>query len=58
MKKKTPLLPTIIICRFEKRCGTSGGEGGKNPMSLTTLSQFARKKNRTNIFFLKFKKNK
>ncbi len=43
-KKKTPLLPTIIICRFEKRCGTFRGEGGKNPTSLTTLSQFAQKK--------------
>jgi lambda repressor-like predicted transcriptional regulator len=43
-KKKTPLLPTIIICRFEKRCGTFRGKGRKNPMSLTTLSQFAQKK--------------
>jgi hypothetical protein len=37
MKKKPPLLPTIIICRFERRCGTFRGKGGKNLMSLTTL---------------------
>jgi hypothetical protein len=29
-KKNPPLLPTIIICRFEKSCGTFRGGGGKN----------------------------
>jgi hypothetical protein len=35
-KKNPPLLPMIIICRFERNYGTFKGGGGKNPMSLTT----------------------
>ncbi len=37
-EKKPPLLPTIIICRFERNCGTFRGGGGKNLMLLTTLN--------------------
>jgi hypothetical protein len=37
MKKIPPLLPTIIICRFEKVVAPFKGGGGKNLMSLTTL---------------------
>jgi len=42
-KKKLMLLPTIIICRFERSCGTFRGGGGKNLVSLTTLNRFAQK---------------
>jgi hypothetical protein len=48
MKKKPLLLPTIILCRFERRCGTFRGEGGKNPMSLTTLISLPKKKFKNN----------
>jgi len=29
-EKKTPLLPTTFINRFERNCGTFRGRGGKN----------------------------
>jgi hypothetical protein len=43
-EKKPPLLAKTIINRFERSCGTFKGGKGKNPLSLTTLNQFARKK--------------
>jgi hypothetical protein len=49
-EKKPPLLPTIIINRFEKSCGTFKGGKGKNPLSLMTLSQFAQKKTKKTLF--------
>ncbi len=42
-KKNPPLWPTIIICRFERSCGTFRGGGGKNLVLLTIVSQFAQK---------------
>ncbi len=42
-ERKNPLLPAIVIHRFEKSCGTFKGGGGKNPMLSMTLGQFARK---------------
>jgi hypothetical protein len=44
MNKNPPLLPMIIICRFERICGTFRGGGKKNTMSLMTLSQFVEEK--------------
>jgi hypothetical protein len=38
MKKKPPLLPTTIINRFERICGTFRRGGGKNPLSLMKMS--------------------
>jgi hypothetical protein len=43
MKKKTLLLLTTVINRFERTCGTIRGGGGENPLSSTTLGQFAQK---------------
>jgi hypothetical protein len=40
-KKKTPLLPMIIINMFERIFDTFRRSGRKNPMLLTTLGQFA-----------------
>jgi hypothetical protein len=42
-ERKNPLLPTIVIRRFEKSCGTFKGGGGKNLLLSMTLGQFARK---------------
>jgi hypothetical protein len=36
-KKKTPLLPMIVINRFEKSYGTLKGGRGNNPLLSTTL---------------------
>jgi hypothetical protein len=36
-ERKNPLLPAIVIHRFEKSCGTFKGGGGKNPMLSMTL---------------------
>jgi hypothetical protein len=44
MKKKLPLLPMIVINRFERSCGTFRGGGGKNPLLSMTLGQFAQNK--------------
>ncbi len=41
-KKKPPLLPMIIINRFEKSCGTLRGKEGKNSLSSMTLGQFVK----------------
>jgi len=38
MEKKNPtLLPTIIIYRFERNCGTFKGGGGKNGTIWVTM---------------------
>jgi hypothetical protein len=42
--KKIPLLPTIIINRSERSCDILKRRRAKNPLSSTTLSQFAQKK--------------
>jgi hypothetical protein len=38
--KIPPLLPMIVIDRFERSCGTFRGGGGKNLLSSMTLGQF------------------
>jgi hypothetical protein len=43
-KKKNPLLPMVVINRFERSCGTFKRGKGRNPMSLMTLGKFARGK--------------
>jgi len=43
-EKKLPLLPMIVINRFERSCGTFRGGGGKNPLLSMTLGQFAQNK--------------
>jgi hypothetical protein len=58
MKKKTLLLLTTIIGRFERSCGTFGGGGGKNLLSSMTLFislPKGKKKQKTSFYFL-FKK--
>jgi hypothetical protein len=47
-KKNPPLLPTIVIHMFEKRCDTFKGGGGKNLVSSMILGQFA-----WNIYIIK-----
>ncbi len=43
-EKTTPLLPTTLINRFERSCGTFRRGGRKNPLSSTTLiNRFERK---------------
>jgi len=43
MKKKSSLLPMTFINRFERSYKTFRRGGGKNPLSSTTLDQFAQK---------------
>jgi hypothetical protein len=49
-KKNPPLLSMTLINKFERSCATFG-EGKKNPLSSTTLGQFAplNKNNNINI---------
>jgi hypothetical protein len=37
-EKKLPLLPTIVINRFEKSCGTFRRGGGKNSLWLMKVN--------------------
>jgi hypothetical protein len=59
MKKKTLLLLTTIIGRFERSCGTFGGGGGKNLLSSMTLfiSLPKGKKNKKLVFIFYSKNN-
>jgi hypothetical protein len=41
-KNKPPLLPMIVINRFEKSCGTFKGKERKNSLSSTTLGQLVK----------------
>ncbi len=42
-EKKLPLLPTIVINRFEKSCGTFRRGGGKNSLWLMKVNQLENK---------------
>jgi hypothetical protein len=53
--KNAPFLPTTFINRFKRSCDTFGwGVGGKEPLSSTTLGQFAWEKN---LYFIYLKNN-
>jgi hypothetical protein len=57
MKKKTPLLSTIVINSFEKKISTFRRRGGKNPLLSTTLCQFAHYLKIKIIIYIYFKTN-